>query len=43
MQHIVAVAGPGDGLAGNRTAMLLEGHDIGHQLAGMGVVGQSID
>ena len=43
MQHIVAVAGPGDGLAGNRTAMLLEGHDVGHQLAWMGVVGQPVD
>ena len=43
MQHIVAVAGPGDGLAVDRAAMLLEGHDVGHELAGMGVVGQPVD
>ena len=43
MQHVVAVAGPGEGLARHRTAMLLEGHDVGHELAGMGVVGQPVD
>ena len=43
MQHVVAVAGPGEGLAGHRTAMLLEGHDVGHELAGMRVVGQPVD
>ena len=43
MQHIVAVAGPGDGAAGDAAAMLLEGHHVGHQLAGMGLVGQAVD
>ena len=43
VQHVVAVTRPGDGLAFDRTAMLLEGHQVGHDLAGMGIVGQRVD
>src|SRR5215472_4252279 len=41
--HIVAVAAPGDLAPGDGPAMLLEGHHIGHQLAGMRPVGQAVD
>ena len=34
-QHIVAVADPGQGLAGDGSLMLLDGLDVGHDLAGM--------
>ncbi len=42
MQHIVAVAGPGEGSAGNGAAMLLIGHHIGHELAGVGIVSETV-
>ena len=42
-RHVVAVPRPGDGLAGDSSAMLLEGHYVGHQLAGMGAVGEAVD
>ena len=41
--HIVAVAAPGDRPAPDRAAMFLEGHHIGHELAGMGPVRQPVD
>ncbi len=42
-QHVVGVAGPGDGAAVDRAAMLLEGHHVGHHLAGMREAGQAVD
>ena len=42
-RHVVAVAGPGDHAPGDGPQVLLEGHDVGHQLAGMGAVGQAVD
>ena len=43
LRDIVAVAGPGDHLARDGAAMLLEGHHVGHQLAGMRHIGEAID
>jgi hypothetical protein len=40
---VVAVAGPGQPLAPDRALDLLEGHDVGHDLAGMRAVGETID
>jgi hypothetical protein len=42
-QHVVGVAGPGDALALDRALALLEGHDVGHDLAGMLALGQAVD
>ena len=42
-QHIVAVAAPGHGGAGDGALMLLIGHHIRHHLAGMGPFGQAVD
>ncbi len=42
-QHIVAVAAPADGGAGDVALVLLEGHHIRHHLAGMGPFGQAVD
>ncbi len=42
-KHVVAVAAPDHLLARNRAAMFLEGHDVGHDLTGMGAVGQPVD
>ena len=42
-QHVVGVARPGHGLAADRAAMLLEGHDVGQHLAGMRAPRQAID
>src|SRR5262249_23566556 len=42
-EHIVGVAGPGDGLAADRPAVLLEGHDVGEHLTGMRAAGGTID
>ena len=42
-QHIVGVAGPRHGAAADRTAMLLERHDVGHHLAGMRTPRQAVD
>ena len=42
-KDIVAVAGPDHLAPADRAAMLFEGHDIGHDLAGMGAVGQPVD
>ena len=42
-QHVVAVAGPGHGAALDRAAMLLEGHHVGHHLAGMRAPRQPVD
>src|SRR5262245_26433234 len=42
-QHIVGIARPGHGLAADRAAMLLEGHNIGQHLAGMRAMGQAVD
>ena len=41
--HIVAVADPGEGAALDRAAMLLEGHQVGQDLAGVAPVGQAVD
>ena len=41
--HVVGVAHPGDGLAGDRTAVLLEGEDVGEDLAGMVFVRETVD
>ena len=43
VQHVVAVAGPGEQPVPDAAAMLLERHDVGHDLAGMGVVRQAVD
>jgi hypothetical protein len=43
LRNVVAVAGPGDDLAGDRAAMLLESHHVGHDLAGMRDIGQAVD
>ena len=42
-QHVVVVAAPGDLAAADRAAMLLEGEDVGHHLAGMRLLGQAVD
>ena len=42
-RDIVAVAAPGDALAGNGAALLLEGHHVRHQLAGVRAVRQPVD
>ncbi len=42
-RHVVAVARPGDRLALDGALVLLVGHDIGHQLAGVGFVGEPVD
>ena len=42
-QHVVGVAGPGHGAAADRAAMLLEGHHVGHHLAGMRAPRQAVD
>ena len=41
--HVVARTRPHHRLAGDRSAMLLEGHNVGHQLAGMRLVGEPVD
>ena len=43
MRDIIAITCPGHHLPGNRAAMFLKGHDIGHQLAGMGYIREAID
>ena len=43
LAHVVAVANPGDFLALNTAAMLDVGLNVGQQLAGVKVVGQSVD
>ena len=40
---VVAVAGPHHLAPGDRAAMFLVGHHVGHDLAGMGAVGQPVD
>ena len=40
---VVAVAYPSDDLACDGAAMLLEGHDVGHELAGVAHVGEAVD
>ena len=40
---VVAGAGPRHDAVLDGTAMLLEGHDVGHQLTGMGAVGETVD
>ncbi len=42
-EHVVSVTGPCDGLAADRSAVLLECHDVGEYLAGMRAPGQAID
>ena len=42
-QHVVGVADPGDLGALDRAAMLFEGLDVGHHLAGMGAARQPVD
>ena len=40
---IIAVTDPGQGLTGNRPAMLLDGHDIGEDLTRVALVAQAIN
>uniref|UniRef100_A0A0N4ZZD7 Histidine kinase n=1 Tax=Parastrongyloides trichosuri TaxID=131310 RepID=A0A0N4ZZD7_PARTI len=40
---VVAVADPGDRLALDRAAMLLDGHQVGQDLTGVAAVGQAVD
>ena len=40
---IIGVADPGDGAALDRPFPLLEGHDVGHDLTGMGTRGEAVD
>ncbi len=42
-QHIVGIAGPGDGAPADRPLVLLEGHDVGHDLARMREPRQAVD
>ena len=42
-EHVVGVAAPRHGAAADRAAMLLEGHDVGHDLAGMRAPRQAVD
>ncbi len=42
-QHVVGVAGPRHLAPADRPAMLLEGHDVGHDLAGMRAPRQPVD
>src|SRR6516165_9611351 len=42
-KHVIGVAGPGHGLAADRPAVLLEGHDVGEHLAGMRAAGEPVD
>jgi len=42
-QYVVSVAGPRHGAAADRTAMLLERHDVGQHLAGMRTPRQAVD
>jgi hypothetical protein len=43
VRHVVGVADPGHGAAGNRAALLDEGEDVGQDLARVVLVGQSVD
>jgi len=40
---VVAVADEGHGFVGERAEVFLDGHEVGHGLAGMAVVGKAID
>ena len=42
-RDVVGVAEPSDGRAVDRPLLLLEGHDVGHDLAGMRQVGEPVD
>src|SRR6266550_891055 len=42
-EHVVAVARPGDGAAADRTAVLLESHNVGEHLAGMRTTSEAVD
>ena len=42
-QHVVVVARPGDLAAADRTALLLERHQVGQHLAGMRLLGEAVD
>ena len=42
-RDIVAVAAPGHDLAGDRPLLFLQGHHVGHDLAGVRGVGQPVD
>ena len=41
--HVVAIAHPGDDLAGDAATVLDEGEDVGQDLAGVKFVGQAVD